>query len=144
MGHIFNLFPHDTADRANKNLEITNENFQNSRLIESVLLARQKIIIENENKQCEQLQLMNQILVYSEIALLSEKFHTILLSKLQFALDQTQPDTIFSIIIRCITTREIRRAQNGSVTKKDFGPLPPSPLQKCVKLKYTCILRALH
>ena len=69
---------------------------------------------------------MHQILVYSEIALLSEKFHTILLSKLQFALDQTQPDTIFSIIIRCITTREIRRAQNGSVTKKDFGPHPPS------------------
>ena len=51
--NFWDIFSSYSLCRANQDFVIANENFMNSKLIESALLARQKLIIDTDNKQSE-------------------------------------------------------------------------------------------
>ena len=91
---------------ANENYKITNENFKNTKLIEKALIARHRIIINSENNQSNQILLMHQNFVYSEMQILAEKYFTTLVGKLQFSLDQINKDPIFDTIMTLATKKE--------------------------------------
>ena len=95
-----------TVTKANENYKKSNKNFQNIRMVEKALIARQKIIVDKENAQSAQILVMHQNFVFSEMQLLSEKNFTTLVGRLQFSLGKINKDPIFTTIMTLATKKE--------------------------------------
>merc|ERR1711873_214569 len=76
----------NSVETANENFKKTNSHFANIRLVEKALIERQKMIADNENKQCAQLLVMHQTLIFSEMQGLSTRYFNNLVGRLQFSL----------------------------------------------------------